>query len=262
MDPLPAVVLPLAGFAATHLGLAWPPLRQPLVARFGPRGFTLLFSLVAWLSFGATISSYAAHAHEGPAGPALGAYPLVRGVLVGVIVLGAMFMTAAFARYGSSPYAIGGRRAREPRGLERVTRHAFFVGVALLGGAHALLATHLVGAICMGGLGGYAVLGAWLQDRKLLVLRGEPYAAWLAATSLVPFGAIAAGRQRLVLGELPYGLLALGVGLAWAVRAVHEHLFDYGGAYVIAAVVVGPLTILLSEWRHDRRRSAATAAAR
>jgi uncharacterized membrane protein len=262
MDPVLSVVLPLGLFAATHLGLAWPPLRQLLVARLGPRGFTLAFSVVAWLTFGLAVSSYAAHAGEGPAGLALGAHPLARGLLIGVIVLGAMFMTGTFARYGSSPYAIGAKRAREPRGLERITRHAFFVGLASLGLAHALLATHLVGAVWMGTLGAYSVLGAWLQDRKLLVLRGEPYARWLAATSLVPFAAIAAGRQRLVLAELPYGMLALGVGLAWAVRAVHEHLFDHGGVYLIAAVVMGPLSIGLADWRQDRRRPAAPAAAR
>src|SRR5262245_34033654 len=116
MDPVLFVALPLALFAATHLGLAWPPLRQPLVARLGLRGFTLLFSVIAWLTFGAAVSSYAAHAQQGPVGLALGANPLARGVLVGVIVLGVMLMTGSFARYASSPYAIGGRRAREPQG--------------------------------------------------------------------------------------------------------------------------------------------------
>ena len=65
---------------------------------------------------------------------------------------------------------------REPRGLERVTRHPFFVGVALLGAAHALLAPRLVGAVAMGSLALLAGVGAWFQDRKLLALRGERYA--------------------------------------------------------------------------------------
>jgi len=261
-SPLLAVALAFAAFAATHLGLGWPPVRQPLVARLGRWGFAALFSGVAWLSFGAAVSSYAARAAEGPPGLALGAHPFARIPLISAIVLGSMFMTGAFARYARSPYALGGAHVREPRGLERVTRHPFFVGVALLGGAHALLATRAVGAMLMGGLGLFAAFAPWLQDRKLLALRGEPYAAYLAVTSHVPFAAIAAGRQRLLWAELPYGMLALGVALAFGVRAVHAHLFDHGGAYVIAALVIGPLLILLSEWRQDRRRPAAAAEAR
>ena len=253
MDPVLRVAFAVALFAISHIGLGWPPVRQFLVARLGRWGFTLLFTLVAWITFGSAVATYAAHAGEGPAGLALGASAAARFTLVAAIVLGLMLMTGAFAGYVGSPYSFGGEQVREPRGLERVTRHPFFVGTALLGGAHALLATRLVGALLMGSLALFALLGAWFQDRKLLALRGEPYAAYLAATSTVPFAAIAAGRQRLVASELPYGTLLLGLALAWLLRSLHAHLFDHGGAYVIAALVLGPLLILVSEWRRDRR---------
>jgi len=253
MDPVLRVALAFGLFAATHLGLAWPPVRRALVARLGRWGFMGLFTLVAWVTFGAAIATYAAHASEGPAGLALGADPAARLVLVAAIAAGAMLMSGAFAGYTRSPYSSGGELVREARGLERVTRHPFFVGTALLGGAHALLATRGVGATLMGSLALFALLGAWFQDRKLLALRGEPYAAYLAASSTLPFAAIFAGRQRLVWAELPYGMLVLGLALAWILRAVHEQLFDHGGAYVIAALVIGPLVILHAEWRRDRR---------
>ena len=253
MDPVLRVACAVALFALSHLGLGWPPVRQFLVTRLGRWGFTLLFTLVAWITFGSAVATYAAHAEEGPAGLALGGSAAARFVLVPAIVLGSMLMTGAFAGYGGSPYSFGGEQVREPRGLERVTRHPFFVGTALLGGAHALLATRLVGALLMGSLALFALLGAWFQDRKLLALRGEPFAAYLAASSTLPFAAIAAGRQRLVASELPYGTLLLGVALAWVLRSLHGHLFDHGGAYVIAALVIGPLAILASAWRRDRR---------
>ncbi len=251
-DPTFSVALGFALFTLAHLGLAWPPVRQPLVARLGRWGFTVLFSCTAWLTFGATIASYARHAHEGPAGLALGAHPVARAALIAAIVLGAALMAGAFARYASSPYSLAGN-VREPRGLERVTRHPFFVGSALVTAAHALLATRRVGAVLMACLALFSLLGPVLQDRKLLALRGEPHAAYLAATSLLPFVAIAAGRQRLVWRELPWATLLLGVVLAWLLRAVHANLFDHSGAYVIAAFVVGPLAILLGELRRDRR---------
>jgi uncharacterized membrane protein len=253
MDPVLRVALCFGLFAASHLGLALPRIRRALVARLGLRGFTLCFSLVAWLTFGLAISTYAAQAAEGPPGLALGASAAARVALIAAITSGVMLMTGAFARYSRSPFAIGGEEVREPCGLERVTRHPFFAGTVLFGAAHALLATRLVGAVAMGGLALVAGVGAWMQDRKLLALRGDDYRAYLAVTSGIPFAAILSGRQRLVWGELPYGMLLLGIALAWALRALHAHLFDHGGAYVIAAMVLGPLTILVSGLRREHR---------
>jgi uncharacterized membrane protein len=253
MDPVLRVALCFGLFAATHVGLGLPRVRSALTARLGPWGFTLLFSLLAWLTFGLAISSYAAHAGEGPAGLALGASLSARAGLIAAIAIGVMLMVGAFARYSRSPYAIGGEQVREPRGLERVTRHPFFVGLALFGAAHALLAPRLVGAVAMGGLGLFAGAGAWIQDRKLLALRGEDYRDFLSVTSAIPFAAILAGRQRLVWEEIPYRMLLIGLVLTFALRAVHEHLFDHGGAYLIAAVVLGPLLILVSALRREQR---------
>jgi uncharacterized membrane protein len=261
MDPVLGVSLALVPFTVTHLGLAWPPVRQPLVARLGRLGFVVFFSVVAWLTFALAVSTYAAHASEGPPGLALGAHAGARAVLIGLIVLGLMLMTGAFGGYADSPYAMSGQRY-EPRGLERVTRHPFFVGTALLGVAHALLATHLVGAVFLGAQAPVALLGLALQDRKLAALRGERYRRYLAATSVLPFAAIAAGRQRLVLSELPYGALLLGLPIAWLLRSVHGSLFAHRGAYVIAALVIGPLVILAVQLHRDRRaRPLATSSA-
>src|SRR5439155_1644277 len=106
-------------------------------------------------------------------------------------------LTALWLVFGGMHIGLATCRVRD--GL--VSRHASFVGLALLGAAHALLATRLVGTVLMGGLTVFAVAGAWHQDRKLLRQRGEPYAAYLEATSTVPFGAIVAGRQRLAWQE-------------------------------------------------------------
>jgi uncharacterized membrane protein len=253
MDPVLRVALAFALFAATHLALGAPRVRTALVARLGQAGFTLLFSLVAWLTFGFAISTYATNAAEGPAGVALGASAGARIGSVAAITLGVMLMTAAFDRYSSSPFAIGAEKAGDPRGLERVTRHPFFAGLALFGAAHALLAPRLIGAVAMGSLGLMAAFGAWFQDRKLLALRGESYRGYLSVTSGIPFAAILAGRQRLVWGELPWRGLLLGLLLAALLRAVHAHLFDHGGAYVIAGMIAGPLLIVLSALRRAHR---------
>src|SRR6266704_3085569 len=163
-------------FGGMHIGLATCRVRDGLVSRLGERGFLALFSLIAAVSFSVLVHYYTLHRFDGPPGLALGAAPALRRTLMAVVVAGIVLIAASLVVYPRSPMALFNATVRAPRGIERVTRHAFFVGVALLGAAHALLATRLVGTVLMGGLAVVAGAGAWHQDRKLLRRRGEPYA--------------------------------------------------------------------------------------
>jgi uncharacterized membrane protein len=252
-SPVLAVALFWALFAATHVGLGTRRPRAALVARLGEWGFIGLFSLVASVAFALVVRYYAAHQFAGPPGLGLGQTGAVRGVLIALVVAGVTLSVGSLAAYPRSPYALGNERARGAYGLERITRHPFFVGTAVMAGAHALLATRLVGTVFFGGLALFALAGAWLQDRKLLARRGEAYAAFLTVTSFAPFGALLAGRQRLALRELPWTGLAVGLGVAAALRAVHGATFAHGGAWVIGAVVGGAAVLALQSWRRQAR---------
>lgn len=137
-------------------------------------------------------------------------------------------MIGSFATYDRSPYAVLGKESFfPPRGLERVTRHPFFVGLALFAVAHALLATRLVGAV--------------FEER-------------LRETSTVPFAAILAGRQRLVWSELPFKAMAFGLLLTFGLRALHDGIFVWGGAPLILSTIgaSGVILVLGLRRRHDR----------
>jgi uncharacterized membrane protein len=247
-------------FAGTHVGLAAHGVRARLVARLGEGGFFGLYSLVASVTFALLVAYYAAHRFEGAAGLALAANPALRAVLVAIVVAGVALAVAGLAAYPRMPVALFGRSVGEPRGIERVSRHPFFAGTAMIGIAHALLATHLTGAVLMGGLALLAIAGARHQEAKHLRLRGRPYAEYLAVTSFVPFAAIVAGRQRLAWRELPFGALAAGVSLAFVLRAVHASIFAGGGRWVVLAAVGGGAVASLQSWRRARRRGARAAA--
>jgi len=250
-----AVVLFAIAFVGSHIGLATQPVRSRLVARFGEWGFRWIFSGMAATSFALLVIWYADHRTEGPAGLALGTYAALRWPLVSMVVLGIVLMAGSFARYSGGPYdLVDPGTSRPARGLERVTRHSFFFGVALFAGAHALLATHLVGALPMLALTVLAVGGARHQDAKLRQARGAPFAAYLAGTSAVPFAAILAGRQQLVWRELPWGAFLVGVAVAAGLRAVHADIFAHRGAWVILVIVGGALAITAVSWARDRRR--------
>jgi uncharacterized membrane protein len=226
--------------------------RGRLVARLGDNRFVTAYSIVAAASFVALVGTYSVLRDAGA--PGVTATGTLRAVLIGVVALGVTLAVAGVVPYPSSSYALFQTRSVEPRGLERITRHPFFVGTALLGAAHALLATRLVGAVFFGGLALLAVAGAWHQDRKLLAARGASHATFLEKTSMVPFFAILAGRQRLAVREMPLGALVLGAASAWGLRAVHASIFAHGGAYVIIAVVGGALMASIQAWQRVQLR--------
>ncbi len=258
MEPTLGVGLLWVVFGGTHIGLAAGPIRGRLVARLGELGFIAFFYLVAATSFGVLVAYYAAHRFEGTAGLALASIPALCATLMVVAVAGLALTAPALAMYPSLPAALFGPPIGAVRGIERITRHPFFAGLALFALAHALLATRLVGTVFFAGFALLSALGAWHQDIKLLARRGTPYADYLAATSAVPFAAVVSGRQRLVWRELPVAALAVGFGIALALRARHDAIFAHGGAWVIGVVVGGGFIAGLNAWRRSHRVAAPT----
>ena len=252
MKPAIAVALLWLVFGGLHVGLATRGARSRLTAALGEIGFQLVFSALAAVSFAALVHFFAVHRNEGAAGLALGAVGALRWPLVTVAVLGVALATSGIGSYLGSPIALFSERVRPPRGIDRITRHSFFFGVALVALAHVLLATHLVGAVFAAGFAALTLGGGCHQDRKLARLRGKPYADYLAGTSFVPFAAILAGRQRLVVEELPFSTIAVGIGLGIGLHAVNESVFAHGGVWFIAAVLLGAAWLSLETWRANQ----------
>jgi uncharacterized membrane protein len=262
MEPALVVALLWLVFGGLHVGLATRRVRAAVVARLGEAGFTALFSVVATVLFTLLVRYYAGHRLEGSMGLALGEVTALRWALMAVIVFGFALATASLTTYPASPMALFTTTVRTPRGLERVTRHPFFMGVALAALAHVPLATRLVGAVFQAGLAVLALAGAWHQDRKLAALRGRPYEEYVAQTSVVPFAAILAGRQRLVWRELPYATLAACVAVTVWLRTVHGAIFGHGGAWVIGVTLGIAAGAGLASLRRARRARALPGSAR
>jgi uncharacterized membrane protein len=243
-------------FVGTHIGLATGRIRASLVARLGERGFAAMFSAIASFTFAAMIVYYATHRFAGAPGLALGAIPEVRWILIAAVVVGIMLMSAGSVTYAGSPYDVVTHKVRPPYGIERVTRHPFFSGVTLLGFAHALLATRLIGTVTFSALALLAAAGSSHQDHKLLTRSGERYARYLAQTSALPFAAIIRGTQKMAWRELPLAALTVGLFLSFALRLVHDRIFDHSGLFVIAAVVGGAGAFTLHSWYQARRPTA------
>jgi uncharacterized membrane protein len=257
MEAVDGVVWRWILFAGAHIGLGTRRVRRGLVAQLGEQGFGVAFSVVAALTFTPLVRFYAAHRFEGPAGIAAATHPVWHGLLTVLALGGVALAVAGVVAFRPSTMSPFGARVPAVRGLDRVTRHPFFVGVAVLAIVHMLLASRLVGTVFFGGLAAFTLLGMRIQDAKLLHQRGAPYADYLAATSAVPFAAVVRGRQTVVASELPW--IGFGVGLAAAVflRWAHEGILAREGLWVIAVVVGGAFSILVRGFRRNRLRAAA-----
>jgi uncharacterized membrane protein len=256
MEPTLAIVCLWLVFGGTHVGLASRALRDGLVGRLGELGFRVVYTLVASATFAALVMYYATHRFEGAPGPALGRYAPLRVLLIGVVGAGVVLQVMGLVGYPRSPNSVARPRVQPAVGVARVTRHAFFVGIALLAGAHALLATRLVGTVFFAALATLAVVGSWHQDRKLIALRGRPYADYVASTSAIPFAAIVDGRQPFAWRELSATSVALGVAAAIGLRSIHDRILAGGGLWLVVAVVAGAgIAGLASLWGARRIRA-------
>lgn len=259
MAPTTSVFLAWLLFAGTHVGLASGPIRGRLVARLGEQAFQSLFSLVATVTFTVLVTTYAGVADAGPFGPALGRYPLLRTVLVVLSTFGVVCVFGSLLDYPTSAYALSSAgRKREPRGFERITRHGFAVGIALVGLAHALLASRLTGTVFFGMLALFGILGSVHQDTKLAARHPREHGEYLARTSLLPFVAILQGRTAFVATELRPVALALGLLAAWALRQAHPSIFAHGGAYVVGVALLGAAAASFQDYRRARSQALRT----
>ena len=239
MEPALLVAAAWLVFFGTHIGFASEPVRGALVRRLGNRGFFVFFYAVAAATFTIWVSVTAAVRLEGLPGIGLGRDGVVHMVAIALIVAGLSLSAGGLASYPSSPMALPSPPVGEPRGVERITRHPFFAGLTLFAIGHVLIVPTLAAAVFFGGIAFQSTVGALHQDRKLAARRGQPYRAYLARTSVIPFVAILFGRQRLSAFEQPWIAYCAGALLALGLRQVHAHLFDHGGLWIVASVLGG-----------------------
>jgi uncharacterized membrane protein len=242
-------------FAGTHIGMTTSPIRTRLAERFGRWGFRSLHSIVASIAFSALVTGYSMLKDAGPPALGLAAEPLARAPLIAAIVAGVVLMIGALAPrgYWESPFGAYTLEVRGPTGLARITRHPFFAGMVIVAASHMLLSTRLTGTVFFGGFLVLIIAGSIHQAARLRAVQGASYDRYLAETSAVPFLAILAGRQRLVWRELPWVMLALGLGVAVLIGYFHAGILAAYGAPIILAVVGGGWLIELVLYRRETR---------
>jgi uncharacterized membrane protein len=205
-------------FVASHELLSHP-LRAPLVARLGEKGFAIVYSLVALASFGAAVQLWRqipkARLWDTPASfyvPSLALMLLAFILFVGSVT-------------APNPAMMPGVHG-EPRGVQRITRHPMMWSFVIWALVHMVMTADPRTIVLASGVATLALVGTLMQDIKKKQ-QNPSYATHMARTSHVPFFAILNGRQPL--SALWPGLVAvLGGALLWFLFLGWGHLYLIG----------------------------------
>ena len=218
-----AIVFWTAAFAAAHIGLSSLRVRPRLVAAVGELPYLGLYSIVAFATFVPLVQAWLGGIHTGPLLWNLRPVPGVRAA--GLLVSWLAFTLALAALVQPSPAAIGPRSTTRARGLTRITRHPLFMNVGIWALAHVVLNGFLNDVLFFGAIFLVGLLGCMHQDARKRITEKGTLDEFFAETSLLPFVAIAQGRGKLVVSELPWAGIAVGGVASLALYHFHARLF-------------------------------------
>jgi uncharacterized membrane protein len=217
------LLLAAAFLIASHYGISSTPLRGSLVDRLGERSYLAVYSAIAlvaivWLSI-----AYAGAPHVGlwPFAAWMALVPLLLMPVALIFLVGGVSTP--------NPTAVGAPDRLDPedsaRGILRITRHPVMWAIALFALTHMLANGDLASLIFFGSVAALALIGTLLLDRKYAARRGADWRGFAEVTSNVPFGAIAADRQRIVFEEIGWLRIGAAFALYIALLVLHPWLF-------------------------------------
>ncbi len=189
----------LLGFAIAHSGLA--ALRPKGEKLMGARLFRVLFALVSVPFATVLIIYFINHRYDGLRLWNLQGLP---GIQTAIWILSAL---SFFFLYPSTFNLLEVAAIQKPElhlhqiGIIRITRHPQMVGQVIWCVAHALWLGTSFMVVTSLGLILHHLFAVWHGDRRLQAQYGESFQTLRSQTSVIPFLAIAQGRQTLVLKE-------------------------------------------------------------
>jgi uncharacterized membrane protein len=219
-----SLVFAAIAWVVVHIGVAGTGVREAIVARLGQRAFRGLFVVASFVLLGWLIHAYAA------AGPVRQLWIAPRWLVLGLmlLMLPALLLLVCSLSMPNPTSVRGGHALEAPdpaSGILRITRHPMLWAFAIWGLLHLVA----VGTAAMAVLAGAIVVTAFagMPSLDAKYARREPlrWPGFAAATSTLPFAAIAGGRNRLALRELGWWRPIVAVLLWIGLVAMHPMAF-------------------------------------
>ena len=203
---------------AVHIGISGTSLRARLHNPLGDNAYRGVHALLSLATFAFLIWAFRQSG-------AIVLWTLPKGAYHGLALLMLpVFLLFAGASSKSNPT---GKRPLSPAGasgIVRITRHPMLWGITLWAIIHIIGNGELAATIFFGTFAVTALAGMPSIDRKFAARDPAGWAKLSAETSIVPFGAILTGRNRLVLSEIPRAIWIGGAVLWLVVLMGHKYV--------------------------------------
>ena len=202
-----------------HVGVSGTRLRDAVVEKLGEKRFMLAFSISSVVAIVLLVLAW-----RNAETTFLWAAPgWLRWILAVLMLPGFVLFMASHKR---NPTAVGNKGlGEEPRGIQRVTRHPMLWSFAIWALVHVLGNGDTASLVFFGAFLVTALAGMPSIDAKLARRSPEAWRGFAEKTSILPFGAIMAGRNRLVLSEIGWMPPVVGLVLWAALMHFHRGIF-------------------------------------
>lgn len=215
-----SLTLAALAFIAIHLGVSGTTMRDAMVARIGLKAYMIVFSLASVGAMVWLVSAYQAADYV----PTWGRLEWWKPFMIALMLPAFLLVVVGLAT--PNPTSVAGEAlvAAAPRGIVRITRHPFLIGVGLWSGLHLVGNGDWASFLFFAALLVVSLAGTVSIDAKRRRALGD--AAWdqfASRTSIVPFGAILARRNTVSWSEMGWRPVA-GLAVYAVMLGGHAHV--------------------------------------
>lgn len=196
-------------FVGGHFVLSSRPLRQALSTRLGERPFLAIYALVALATFAWLLLAYARAPYVGLWSPSAWSRWIPFCIMPFAMIL---LVSGYLVR---NPTVVGQERhlatADAAPGILKITRHPAMWAMTLWGLSHILANGDAASLVLFASIIVLALGGAAHIDRRRRAAYPQEWQRFAAVTSYVPFAAIAAGRNSVMLRDIGWSGPVVGL---------------------------------------------------
>ncbi len=185
-------------FAGIHLGVAGTTIRDRAIAALGQSGYRVAFSIATVVGLTWLVMAY----NRAPYVVTWGMLEWWKPFAIILMLPASLLVVIGLTTPNPTAVAQENRLAQPPQGIVRVTRHPFLTGVGLWALVHLIGDGDVASLVFFAVWAVVALAGTVSIDRKRRRLLDGAWEPFAAQTSIVPFAAIAAGRNRFSPGEI------------------------------------------------------------
>jgi uncharacterized membrane protein len=185
-------------FAGIHLGVAGTTIRDRAIAALGQSGYMVAFSIATVVGLTWLVMAY----NRAPYVVTWGMLEWWKPFAIILMLPASLLVVIGLTTPNPTAVAQENRLAQPPQGIVRITRHPFLTGVALWALVHLIGNGDVASCVFFAVWAVVALAGTVSIDRKRRRLLDGAWEPFAAQTSIVPFAAIVAGRNRFSPGEI------------------------------------------------------------